>query len=106
MIDRIERILLEQREVRELRFPAEQFASKVSVTDAQIAEYYQANRAQFEIPESVRVEYVVLSPETIAGNVQVAEEAVKSYYDQNKARYGTEEQRRASHILIASRGIR
>jgi peptidyl-prolyl cis-trans isomerase D len=104
VIDRIERILLEQREVRELRFPAEQFASKVSITDAQVAEYYQANRTQFEIPENVRVEYIVLSPETIAGNVKVAEEAVKSYYEQNKARYGTEEQRRASHILIASEG--
>jgi peptidyl-prolyl cis-trans isomerase D len=104
VIDRIERILLEQREVRELRFPAEQFASKVSITDAQVAEYYQANRTQFEIPENVRVEYVVLSPETIAGNVKVAEEAVKSYYEQNKARYGTEAQRRASHILIASEG--
>ena len=104
VIDRIERILLEQREVRELRFPAEQFASKVSITDAQVAEYYQANRTQFEIPESVRVEYVVLSPDTVAGNVKVAEEAVKSYYEQNKARYGTEEQRRASHILIAAEG--
>jgi peptidyl-prolyl cis-trans isomerase D len=104
VIDRIEHILLQQREVRELRFPAEQFASKVSITDAQVAEYYQANRTQFEIPESVRVEYVVLSPETIAGSVKVSEESVKSYYEQNKARYGTEEQRRASHILIASEG--
>jgi peptidyl-prolyl cis-trans isomerase D len=104
VIDRIERILLEQREVRELRFPAEQFASKVSITDAQVAEYYQANRTQFEIPESVRVEYVVLSPDTVAGNAKVTEEAVKSYYEQNKARYGTEEQRRASHILIAADG--
>ena len=102
--ERIERILQEQREVRELRFPAEQFALKVSITDAHIAEYYQGNRAQFEIPESVRVEYVVLSPETIAGNVKVADDAAKNYYDQNKARYGTEEQRRASHILIAAEG--
>ncbi len=104
VIDRLERILLEQREIRELRFPAEQFASKVAVTDAQVAEYYQANRTQFEIPESVRVEYVVLSPETISGSVTITEEAAKNYYDQNKARYGTEEQRRASHILIASEG--
>lgn len=104
VIDRIERILLEQREVRELRFPADQFASKVSITDAQIAEYYQGNRSQFEIPESVRVEYVVLSPETIAGNVKITDEAIRSYYEQNKARYGTEEQRRASHILIAAEG--
>jgi len=104
VLDHVERVLLEQREVRELRFPAEQFASKVSVTDAQISEYYQANRAQFEVPENVRVEYVVLSPETISGNVTVTEEAAKNYYEQNKARYGTEEQRRASHILITAEG--
>ena len=104
VIERIERILLEQREVRELRFPAEQFASKASVTDVQVGEYYQANRTQFEIPESMRVEYVVLSPETISGSVIISEEAAKNYYDQNKARYGTEEQRRASHILIAPEG--
>ena len=104
VIERIERVLLEQREVRELRFPAEQYAAKASVTDAQITEYYQANRAQFEVPESVRVEYLVLSPETIGGNVTVTEESAKNYYDQNKARYGTEEQRRASHILITPEG--
>jgi peptidyl-prolyl cis-trans isomerase D len=104
VLGRIERVLLEQREVRELRLPAEQFASKASVTDAQISEYYQANRAQFEVPESVRVEYVVLSPETISGNLTVTEEAAKNYYEQNKARYGTEEQRRASHILITAEG--
>jgi len=104
VLERIERVLLEQREVRELRFPADQYSAKASVTDAQIAEYYQANRAQFEVPESVRVEYLVLSPETISGNVMVTEESAKNYYDQNKTRYGTEEQRRASHILITPEG--
>ncbi|MGH6609290.1 MAG: SurA N-terminal domain-containing protein, partial [Burkholderiaceae bacterium] len=102
--DRIEQILLQQREIRELRFPAEQFASKASVTDAQIAEYYQNNRSQFEVPESVRIEYLVLSPESMAGNINVSEEAVKNFYEQNKARYGTEEQRRASHILTTAEG--
>ncbi len=100
--ERIERILLEQREVRELRFPAEQFASKVALTDAQVSEYYQTNRKQFETPESVRVEYLVLSPETVSAAVSIPEPAVAAYYDQNKARFGTEEQRRASHILIAA----
>lgn len=102
--ERIEQILLQQREVRELRFPAEQYASKVTVSDAQIAEYYQANRSQFETPESVKLEYLVLSPETIAGNIIVSEDAVKNFYEQNKSRYGTEEQRRASHILITAEG--
>ena len=102
--DRIERILLEQREVRALRFPAEQFASKVSVTDAQIADYYQSNRSQFTTSENVRIEYLVLSPETIAGAVSVSDEAIKNAYEQNKARYATDEQRRASHILISTEG--
>ncbi len=104
VLERVERILLEQRETRELRFPADQFASKVAITDAQIAEYYQGNRAQFEVPESVRVEYLLLSPEAISANAKVTDEAVNSYYEQNKARYGTEEQRRASHILVAAEG--
>lgn len=102
--DRIEQILLQQREVRQLRFPAQEFASKVKLTDAQIAEYYQANRTQFETPENVRIEYVVLSPDTIAGTVNISEDAARNYYDQNKPRYGTEEQRRASHILITAEG--
>jgi peptidyl-prolyl cis-trans isomerase D len=104
VMGRLEQILLQQREVRELRFPAEQFASKVAVTDAQVAEYYQNNRSQFETPENVRIEYLVLSPQMIAGSVNVSDEAIKSYYEQNKARYGTEEQRRASHILITAEG--
>ena len=50
--DNIERILLQQREVRQLRFPADQFASKVTVTDAQIAEYYQGNRGSSRHPKA------------------------------------------------------
>ncbi len=102
--ERIEQILQQQREVRQLRLPAEQFAAKVNVTDAQISEYYQGNRSQFEIAENVRIEYLVLSPDMIASTVSVSEEAVRNYYDQNKARYGTDEQRRASHILIGTEG--
>jgi len=102
--ERIEGMLREQREVRELRFAAEQFLPKVKVTDAQITEFYEKNRPLFETPENVKIEYLVLSPETIAGAGTVAEADVKAYYDQNKARYGTEEQRRASHILLTAEG--
>lgn len=102
--DRIEKILLEQREIRELRFLAEQYASKVNVTDAQITEYYESNRKQFETPENVRVEYLVLSPQSMESAVTVTDDAIAAYYEQNKSRYGTEEQRRASHILITAEG--
>jgi peptidyl-prolyl cis-trans isomerase D len=102
--ERIERLLREQREVRELRFAAEQFLPSVKITDAQIAEFYEQNRRLFETPENVKIEYLVLSPTTIAGAGTVADADVRGYYEQNKSRYGTEEQRRASHILISAEG--
>jgi peptidyl-prolyl cis-trans isomerase D len=101
---RLDTMLREQREVREMRFTVEQFLPKVKVTDEQVAQFYEKNRVLFETPESARIEYLVLSPETIAGAGTVPEAEVKAYYEQNKARYGTDEQRRASHILITAEG--
>jgi peptidyl-prolyl cis-trans isomerase D len=102
--ERLDRMLREQRQIRELRFPAEQFQAQVSVTDAQVAEFYEKNRALFETPESARVEYLVLSPDTMTVTAPVSEADARAYYEQNKARFGTEEQRRASHILITADG--
>jgi peptidyl-prolyl cis-trans isomerase D len=101
---RLDTMLREQRDVRELRFTAEQFLPKVKVTDEDVAAFYEKNRSLFETPESAKVEYLVLSPETMAGAGTVPEADVKAYYEQNKARYGTDEQRRASHILITPEG--
>ncbi len=102
--DRLDTMLREQREVRELRFTAEQFLPKVKVTDEQVAAFYEQNRTLFETPESARVEFLVLSPETLSGTGAVPEAEARAYYEQNKARYGAEEQRRASHILITPDG--
>jgi len=102
--DRLDTMLREQREVRELRFTAEQFLPKVKVTDEQVAAFYEKNRSLFETPESARVEFLVLSPETLSGAGAVPEAEARAYYEQNKARYGAEEQRRASHILITPEG--
>ncbi len=98
--ERIVALQEERREIRELRFPASEHAAKVAPTDAQIAEYYERNGAQFETPESARIELVVLTREALAAQVAVSPDELKTYYEQNKARYGTPEERRASHILV------
>jgi peptidyl-prolyl cis-trans isomerase D len=102
--DRLDTMLREVREVRELRFTAEQFLPKVKVTDEQLAAFYEQNRSLFETPETAKVEFLVLSPETIAGTGALPEADVRAYYEQNQARYGTDEQRRASHILVTPEG--
>ena len=90
----------QQRDVQEVLFKASDFASQVKVTDEMLRAYYEKNAKQFEIPEQVKAEYVVLNDEVVASQITVSDADIKSYYDQNASRYTEEEQRRASHILI------
>jgi peptidyl-prolyl cis-trans isomerase D len=90
------------RDVQELAFTPAAFKSQVKVTDAMLMDYYTKNSAQFEIPETVKAEYVVLSGDLVEAQINVSDADIKTYYDQNTSRYKIEEQRRASHILIAA----
>jgi peptidyl-prolyl cis-trans isomerase D len=92
----------QQREVQELALKAADFVSKVKVDDALLKDFYEKNAKTFEVPEQVKVEYVVLNVEAIAPQMTVTDADIKSYYEQNVKHYTVEEQRRASHILITS----
>ena len=91
---------LEEREIAEMVLRADQF-TQVAKPDAEAVKRFHAeNRARFELPERLRVEYLVLSQAKLIQNVKIAEEQIKAWYQANEARYRTEEQRQASHILI------
>ncbi|MET3441259.1 peptidyl-prolyl cis-trans isomerase D [Variovorax paradoxus] len=92
----------DSREIQVARFSPESFASKVTVSDADIETYYKDHAAQFQAPEQASIEYLVLDTEAAKKNISVNEADLKTYYDENKARFGTKEERRASHILITA----
>jgi peptidyl-prolyl cis-trans isomerase D len=92
----------ERREVQVARFNTPDFASKVTVTDAQLEQYYKDNPAQFQSPEQANIEYVVLDVESIRKTITPNADEVKTYFEQNAARLAGQEERRASHILITS----
>ena len=91
----------QERDVQELLFKSADYAAQVKVTDAMLQDYYSKNPKEFEIPEQIKAEYVVLDSSAVAAQVTVSDADIKSYYDQNIARYTVPEERRASHILIA-----
>jgi peptidyl-prolyl cis-trans isomerase D len=92
----------DSREIQVARFSPESFASKVTVSDADIETYYKDHTAQFQAPEQASIEYLVLDLEAAKKNVVVNEADLKTYYEQNSSRFGTKEERRASHILITA----
>lgn len=92
----------DRREIQVALFKPADFASKVSVSDADLQAFYKDHAAQFQVPEQASVEYLVLDLEAAKKNISVSEADLRSYYDQNSARFGSKEERRASHILIAA----
>jgi peptidyl-prolyl cis-trans isomerase D len=90
----------QEREVQELVFPVAQFLPQVKVTDDMVKAFYDKNATLFQVPETVKAEYVVLDAAAVEGQVAVSDAEVAQFYEANKKRFTTPEQRTASHILI------
>src|SRR5262245_806512 len=71
----------QQREISEHRILAEQFLPQVKIDDAKVKAFYEANQAQFQTPERVKAEYVVLSAQAMAAQETVKPEEVRSQWE-------------------------
>lgn len=89
----------EQREVRYAVLPADKFAP-AKIDEAQIKAWYDAHSSEYMSPESVRLQYAVLSLDAVAPQVTVKEEDLQAWYEKNKGRYSESEKRHAHHILV------
>ena len=97
-------VLQEQRrEIAEALIASQPYLAQAKVSDAQVKAYYDANPAEFRIPERVRAEFVVLSAEALGRQDPVSEAELKAAYDARAVQYKVEEQRRASHILVKTK---
>lgn len=90
-----------QREINQFQIDPEQFMAQVVPDEAEIASYYEKHQADFDLPERVRIEYLVLSIDEIAKQETVSEEAVNNYFSEHQSEFGQPEERKASHVLIS-----
>ncbi|HMN21057.1 MAG TPA: SurA N-terminal domain-containing protein [Ottowia sp.] len=93
---------LERREVQVVPFTPAAHVADLKPSAQELQAYYQAHLAQYEEPESARVEYIVLDLDSVKNSITVSDAELKTYYEQNAATLGTPEERRASHILIVA----
>ena len=87
------------RDFRLLTLPASDVAGEVTVTDADVEAYYEANKAQFKQPEEVDAAYISLSLGALAESIEISEAELTDYYQQRASDLAREE-RRAAHILV------
>ena len=98
--ERVMRLGDEKREISLVQIKPEQFLSQMKPDDAAITSYYDSHRAEFQLPEQVRVEYMVLSLDDLIKELQVTTDEAIKYFDEHRGEFGQPEERRASHILI------
>jgi peptidyl-prolyl cis-trans isomerase D len=80
--------------------PNEAVAAGINPTDAQIAAYYQQNRARYTIPERRVLRYAVIGREQVAANARATDQEIAAYYQQNQARYAGTETRTIQQIIL------
>jgi peptidyl-prolyl cis-trans isomerase D len=98
--ERLVKLAEQKREVSQLTITPDRFAAQVKLEPDAAIKYYEANRSEFEIPERVRLEYIVLSLESQMQQVKVDPAEVEKYYAANRAQFEKRESQ-ARHILIA-----
>jgi peptidyl-prolyl cis-trans isomerase D len=72
--------------------------------DKAVEDYYQAHARQYQLPERVKLDYLLLDVDTLAKQVKADKATVKAWYADHKDEFVAPEERRVRHILIATAG--
>lgn len=90
----------EKVDVSFVKVPFNNFKDSATVSDTEVAEYYEKNKERFRKPESVIVAYIPYDPEHFAEKVPVSDQAVQEYYDAHQSDYEQPERLHLQHILF------
>ncbi len=80
------------------------FRDKVTVTDDEIAKYFESRKAEYRVGEQRTIKYLLLDRDQQRQKVVVPPADVQRFYNENIQQYQTPEQIRASHILLNTAG--
>lgn len=84
-LDSFIRLSEQTREVSVIPFAPELYLSRVQAGPEQVQAYYDAHKAEFTVPEQVRVEYVELSVDALAAQAKVDPEEVRALWQKDIA---------------------
>jgi peptidyl-prolyl cis-trans isomerase D len=98
--EQFQRLSGQRRELTWWRLPLARFEGQEPLDEATITAYYEANADRFQVPEAVKLDYLVLDLAALASTVEVSEDEMRRLYDNDQSRFGQPERRRVRHILL------
>jgi peptidyl-prolyl cis-trans isomerase D len=82
----------------------EDLQSKVEVSDADLAAYFEKNKARYVVPERRTVDYALLDLAQLKQRAQVTDDEIKVYYQAHVDQYKLEDRAHVAHILFKTVG--
>lgn len=83
----------------------EDLQAKIEVSDADLAAYFDKNKAQYAVPERRTVDYAMLSLADLRQRAPVTEDEEKVYYQGHIDQYKLEDRSHVAHILFKTVGM-
>jgi peptidyl-prolyl cis-trans isomerase D len=83
----------------------DELQAKITVNDADLASYFEKNKARYTVPEKRSVRYGLLDATILRLRTAVSDSEIQTYYNQNLAHYKTEDRAHVAQILFKTVGM-
>ncbi len=97
-------MLLEEREGKVAFVPFTAFTAGLNPSDAQLQQYYAANRSRYMIPEQRVLKIAQIGPEQVAG-VSATPQEIESYYNAHQDVYGAKDVRTIKQAVVPDQKV-
>jgi len=97
-------MLLEERQGQVALIPIQPFAAGLNPSDAQIQQYYTANRARYMIPEQRVLKIARIGPDQVA-NVSATPQEIEAYYKAHQDVYGAKDIRTIDQAVVPDQKV-
>lgn len=97
-------MLLEAREGEAAAIPIGAFTSGLKPTDADLTQFYKANRNRYMVPEQRVLRIARIGPDQVS-NVTASDQEVAAYYNAHKADYAAKETRDISQVVVQDQAV-
>ncbi|TYA50818.1 peptidylprolyl isomerase [Aggregatibacter actinomycetemcomitans] len=94
------KLFFQRRDVRLATLSLADEIAKQTVSAEEIQAYYGTHKADFTLPESVKVQYLDLSGANMEKSINISDVEIAQYYQDNKSRFMTQVQQRLAHIEV------
>ena len=90
----------QQRNYYYLTVPADEIRSSITLTEAQVNEFYEVNKTTYQTEPKVSVDYIELSADILADPTLITEDLVAARFEEEILSRDMAESRQAAHILL------